>query len=837
MGSCIPAVSDCCPRGEVFWSSTQFRVSNDKGGAISASGLNHVHIRDTQFQVNEADRGASISFASTLTARITNTTIDEPVDPWSTAVQVFGMAVETCFENPCDVGFMCSFKASSTFCDACGPNEIGTDGISCVACRPGTQPDASQTQCVDCGPGQFSTIGICLPCPQKSVASGDGVGCSECPSRYQPNDEQTKCVCKAGTFDVKAIGTTVTCQSTSLRSDGMETDECATCPECLDCAIAGQTTLKSGWAFFGIAGEAYRCPGWSKFEACPSLLLTDNTTMDSSTCAMGYQGPVCGNCEPEYNHLKVGNPCSPCDQGVINIPLVMCLFVAALVVGWAVVSGTLAVLQSFGIITDLRILVGFYQILGQTGNVLDVVFPFPVPQLVDFVKLLFLDVRKLVMLDCWNIGGFYGKIVTNVVVVPTIIAGVCQFIYASQKRTVMAVIAAGNAAGNVGDGFDESALNTAKVQLKQNLFLGIFLVYPTITTTLFRVPQCHEFGEESFHEDDYTIDCNSNKFTLTAAFALFVIILIPIGVPVAFLFLMLRAKRSIGGVVNTTAEGGAKLVPVDDDDESDAYGFLVKDYRPECWYHEIVTYARKLTLTGVSVVMGRGSMAQTYFVITTEAFFQIHHVRTYPFVNYKHNVIEALGHCALMLLYAVSLILRNESEDDWSEEWFPKEGYGWFLVLVFAIVLPSPIMFFFVKGKGKASDRPPKEVDPGAGREEFQDNPLAVGSSSTEEIAVDVKSSAADIEDLTLKQVKARAKELGVSDGAINDTIQQMIKAEAEAPPTEEQLREALADLNVKQLKARAREAGASGDAIDDLDEAPDIKAAAMDLIVSLELA
>ena len=33
------------------------------------------------------------------------------------------------------------------------------------------------------------------------------------------------------------------------------------------------------------------------------------------------------------------------------------------------------------------------------------------PQLVDFIKLLFLDVRKVVMLDCWDIGGFYGKIV------------------------------------------------------------------------------------------------------------------------------------------------------------------------------------------------------------------------------------------------------------------------------------------------------------------------------------------------------------------------------------------------------------------------------------------
>ena len=126
------------------------------------------------------------------------------------------------------------------------------------------------------------------------------------------------------------------------------------------------------------------------------------------------------------------------------------------------------------------------------------------------------------------------------------------------------------------------------------------MVYPTITTTLFRVPQCKEFGEESFHEDDYTIDCGTNQFVATVAFAIFVILLIPIGVPVVFLILMLRAKQANGGVVNETALGGAKLVPDDDDDESDTYGFLIRDYRPQYWYHEIVTYFRKLMLGGIS---------------------------------------------------------------------------------------------------------------------------------------------------------------------------------------------------------------------------------------------
>lgn len=50
--------------------------------------------------------------------------------------------------------------------------------------------------------------------------------------------------------------------------------------------------------------------------------------------------------------------------------------------------------------------------------------------------------------------------------------------------------------------------------------------------------------------------------------------------------------------------------------------------------------------------------------------------------------------------------------------------------------------------------------------------------------------------------------------------------------PTEEELREELAGLTVDELKVRAEEAGASGDAIADLDRAPDIKVAAINLVV-----
>ena len=372
------------------------------------------------------------------------------------------------------MGSKCTFKDFSTFCEPCGDNEIGTDGIECTACPSGTQPDESHTQCLPCEPGQYSQIGLCIACAAgktnsddftvcapcepgtfrsaeesscahcpagsqpnsgktacerctgKKSFSPDGRECHDCPARNAPNEERTACFCQANTYSAKMLGQ-VTCRGTSFRSDGVETDECAVCPSCMDCAVVGTTILKSG-CILRREGEGIRAAPASSRHAhrCSSI----RTPQWTAACAMGG-GPVCGNCQPEYNHLKVGNPCDPCDDGVINVPVL-----GLPPLPWLLAARDLWRPQRASrprhhhrpaapgrLLPDL----------GQAGNVLDLVFPYPVPQLVDFIKLLFLDVQNRDA-GLLNIGGFYGT-VTNILVVPAVIAGVCWLIYLSQKRT------------------------------------------------------------------------------------------------------------------------------------------------------------------------------------------------------------------------------------------------------------------------------------------------------------------------------------------------------------------------------------------------------------------
>lgn len=116
-------------------------------------------------------------------------------------------------------------------------------------------------------------------------------------------------------------------------------------------------------------------------------------------------------------------------------------------------------------------------------------------------------------------------------------------------------------------------------------------------------------------------------------------------------------------------------------------------------------------------------MGQTYFVCAVQAFFLIYHMHSFPYIEEKHNVMDGVGQTALLLTYCVSLILRNKDETEWANEWFPREGYGWFLAFQFFVVLPAPVIIYF-----RINQKLEKQTVDGTTGDEIAifDNPLPI---------------------------------------------------------------------------------------------------------------
>jgi hypothetical protein len=116
----------------------------------------------------------------------------------------------------------------------------------------------------------------------------------------------------------------------------------------------------------------------------------------------------------------------------INVPLLIGLLTFGLVAVASVISGAYSWFVDNGMMVDLRIIFGLYQILAQADTVLLVTFPSPVPELMAVTKMLFLDVRALLHMDCLELGGFYAQLVTNIIVLPLLAAFACYVYYLNE---------------------------------------------------------------------------------------------------------------------------------------------------------------------------------------------------------------------------------------------------------------------------------------------------------------------------------------------------------------------------------------------------------------------
>ena len=276
-------------------------------------------------------------------------------------------ACKTCEDGTAGVAGTCAVcPAGSTStetrvsCQPCPAGSVSAVGSSCFLCEAGTQPTVDSSACESCV--------LAGPTYYRSGIDANQHICMECPARQIPAADLASCVCKPGTFNVVEFGG-VTCTGGGQASalDGLE---CVDCPSCLACELGGNTSLREGWAFYS-PNLAFRCPVEAgckgpqlqpKEKAALMWLPQEDgfyadATLDSQ-CTEGYAGVLCGECQEGFNHIKVGRPCDPCDEGVVNVPLVLGFVLGGLIVGGIMISGVINTLADHGIITDIRLMIG-----------------------------------------------------------------------------------------------------------------------------------------------------------------------------------------------------------------------------------------------------------------------------------------------------------------------------------------------------------------------------------------------------------------------------------------------------------------------------------------------
>lgn len=87
--------------------------------------------------------------------------------------------------------------------------------------------------------------------------------------------------------------------------------------------------------------------------------------------------------------------------------------------------------------------------------------------------------------------------------------------------------------------------------------------------------------------------------------------------------------------------------------------------------------------------------------------------------------MEAICEATVLLMYTTCLVLRNEDQRAWDDEWVSRDGYGWMLVMMYVLICPSP-MFYSLYRRLQGEEGAPPEVEFG---EEIM-NPLGDAAAS-----------------------------------------------------------------------------------------------------------
>ena len=127
--------------------------------------------------------------------------------------------------------------------------------------------------------------------------------------------------------------------------------------------------------------------------------------------------------------------------------------------------------------------------------------------------------------------------------------------------------------------------------------------------------------------------------------------------------------------------------------------------------------------------------------------------------------MEAICEATVLLMYTTCLVLRNEDQRAWDDEWVSRDGYGWMLVIMYVLICPAPMLVsLYLRLQGEEGAPPEAEFS-----EEIM-NPLgdAAASASAAGLAIgtsnDQRARAAD-------QQKRKAKLLAAELAKAKDEL------------------------------------------------------------------
>jgi hypothetical protein len=528
------------------------------------------------------------------------------------------------------------------------------------------------------------------------------------------------------------------------------------CPSCglylRDCVTScanGIITVKPGW--FGLTRDDGTTT--SVFQ-CKQQLACNGTA-----CTAGYIGPLCGVCDEGYNQDSRGE-CTKCEEtttafGVLTLVALLLLLeiLYANFDKWydsvATVKAIVDLARDLELQAISKVLVATMQIISNFAKVLNVPFPEAFRALLKLLSVFRFDISLMLGIGCFYRNSYFASLFVSfaVVGVVALFVGASYLRSISQSRGERHLRELFATFDEGGDGItadeivamaDKVSLTTPRAEIETmfaqadtdkngrmsfeefcnafesslgigmflekarlakarndslgRLFLLVFLLYPGLTNKVFEIFLCRDLGPNtsppSVLHADYGVDCGES-YSMRWTVGGMLVILWPAAVPAGLFALMFRVRKELRA---------------GDEAATGMFNFLIGDYKPEFWYWEVVELLRKLMLSGILSLVGRGSIAQATLGTTITFVFFALHLRVMPYKSVTLNFTKAVSEVQLFVVLLMSVLLQSHSVG-FDGEAVTIEDYG-LIQTVFTIMIAPVVICLIVYNAKQLHERP-----------------------------------------------------------------------------------------------------------------------------------
>jgi hypothetical protein len=306
--------------------------------------------------------------------------------------------------------------------------------------------------------------------------------------------------------------------------------------------------------------------------------------------------------------------------------------------------------------TRLKIYVNLWQIGSLLPLALDLQFPELYGLAISALRVLDLSISRAALIDCSSSG--YDAI--DALLVDTI--SPLLIVLLLWIMSVVHVWFVSSAAG-------QSREKTIR-SLRSKYFVAVriftYLILPGRSAQIFSVFSCKNVdpdevneGDDSYMVVDYSVSCSSSKYEFGRSWAIAMMLVYPIGIPLFYFCLLFRARLDIQSRndPSLTVEQSALL-----SQRIDPISSLFHSYKPHLWYWELVETISRLLLTGVLVLIAQGSAIQIVIGAVFSIASLLIHNYSEPYIDANLQLAKHISYWQIYGLFFIALLLKSDFE-------------------------------------------------------------------------------------------------------------------------------------------------------------------------------